>query len=132
MGSRKITTMAMLVSLLTLTAVMLMPSCSAQSGEFGQGSNSTPVDWAAVEADFLRELSPEEVAARWKDMQSKLSDGIRAVLRSVFPKIVAMSQEAKVSSNCSAGILKWIVSLRHLKSWAVKSEFPAQHYLTLS
>lgn len=48
--------------------------------------------------------------------------GVRSLLRTIFPQIVAMSSDAKVSGNCSAGILKWIISLRHLKGWAIKSE----------
>ena len=48
--------------------------------------------------------------------------GVRAILRQIFPRIVSMSSDAKVSGNCSAGILKWIISLRHLKGWAIKSK----------
>src|SRR5581483_5879582 len=31
--------------------------------------------------------------------------GIRGLLRTIFPKIVSMASDAKVSGNCSAGIL---------------------------
>lgn len=48
--------------------------------------------------------------------------GIKSLLHSVFPKIVSMASNAKVSNNCSAGILKWIVNIRHMKSWALKSK----------
>ena len=33
-----------------------------------------------------------------------------------------MSSDTKVSSNCTAGMLKWVLSLRNLKDWSVKSE----------
>lgn len=51
-----------------------------------------------------------------------LRAGVRSILRQIFPRIVSMSSDAKVSGNCSAGILKWIISLRHLKGWAIKSK----------
>lgn len=49
--------------------------------------------------------------------------GVKAVLRSIFPRIVSMSSDTKVSGNCSAGILKWLISLRSLKDWSIKSKF---------
>lgn len=40
----------------------------------------------------------------------------------IFPHVVALASDAKVSGNCSGAILKWILNLRNLRSWAVKSE----------
>lgn len=80
------------------------------------------IDWNEVERNWERTLSEEEVAQKWKEMETGMKNGVRAVLRTIFPQVVAMSSDAKVSGNCSAGILKWIVSLRHLKGWAVKSK----------
>lgn len=88
-------------------------------------SNTTKnftIDWAEVERRWEATISEEEVGKKWHDMETGLKNGVRSLLRTIFPQIVSMSSDAKVSGNCSAGILKWIISLRHLKGWAVKSE----------
>lgn len=46
--------------------------------------------------------------------------GVRSVLKMIFPHVVAMSSDAKVSGACSGAILKWILNLRNLRTWAVK------------
>lgn len=46
--------------------------------------------------------------------------GVRSILKMVFPHVVAMSSDAKVSGACSGAILKWILNLRNLRTWAVK------------
>lgn len=109
-----------------------LPHDSKHSGSHdGNASNEItdqrpPIDWAQVERDFDRVLSDEEVLHRWDSMEANMKSGMRTLLRSIFPKVVAMSTDAKVSGNCSAGILKWVVSLRNMKTWAMKSklEFP--------
>jgi hypothetical protein len=88
-------------------------------------SNSTKnftIDWNEVEKKWQATLPEEEVGKKWQEMETGLKNGVRSLLRTIFPQIVSMSSDAKVSGNCSAGILKWIISLRHLKGWAVKSE----------
>ena len=80
------------------------------------------IDWEEVEKRWHATISEEEVGKKWAEMETGLKNGVRSLLRTIFPQIVSMSSDAKVSGNCSAGILKWIISLRHLKGWAVKSE----------
>lgn len=81
------------------------------------------IDWNEVEKNWKATLPEEEVGKKWADMEKNLKNGVRSLLRTIFPQIVSMSSDAKVSGNCSAGILKWIISLRHLKGWAIKSKF---------
>jgi len=81
------------------------------------------IDWNEVNKKWHETISEEEVGKKWTDMEKGLKNGVRSLLRTIFPQVVAMSSDAKVSGNCSAGILKWIISLRHLKGWAIKSKF---------
>lgn len=81
------------------------------------------VNFTLVDEIFDAVISEEEVVKRWKNMDSHIQDGMRAILKMLFPAIVSMSQDAKVSGECSGGILKWILSLRNLRSWAIKSKF---------
>lgn len=96
-------------------------SSTVASGKANTKKNFT-IDWNDVERRWQETISEEEVGKKWKDMETGLKNGVRSLLRTIFPQVVAMSSDAKVSGNCSAGILKWIISLRHLKGWAVKSE----------
>jgi len=78
------------------------------------------IDWNEVDKKWKEVISEEEVVKKWTAMETGLKNGIRSLLRTIFPQVVSMSSDAKVSGNCSAGILKWIISLRHLKGWAIK------------
>lgn len=80
------------------------------------------VNFTQVNELFEAVLSEVEVAKKWKAMDAQIQDGMRSILKMLFPQIVAMSQDAKVSGECSGGILKWILSLRNLRSWAIKSK----------
>lgn len=84
-----------------------------------------PVNFTLVDELFESVLSEADVLARWKNMDAQFQEGIRSILKLVFPQIVAVSQDAKVSGDCSGGILKWILSLRNLRSWAIKSKLTA-------
>lgn len=86
-------------------------------------STPKPVNWTLVEQEFEAVLSDEQVANKWHSMEQHFSDGIKSILKMIFPQIVAISQDAKVSGDCSGGILKWILNLRNLRSWAIKSKY---------
>lgn len=85
-------------------------------------SKLKPVNFSLVNEIFETVLDNDEVVKRWKNMDLQLQDGIKSILKMVFPLIVTISQDAKVSGDCSGGILKWILSLRNLRSWAIKSK----------
>lgn len=88
-----------------------------------QAQKLKPVNFTLVDEIFeSSNLNDEEVARRWKNMDAQLQDGMKSILKLLFPQIVAISQDAKVSGDCSGGILKWILNLRNLRSWAIKSK----------
>lgn len=95
---------------------------STVASEKTNSTKNFTIDWNDVERRWQETISEEEVGKKWRDMETGMKNGVRSLLRTIFPQVVAMSSDAKVSGNCSAGILKWIISLRHLKGWAVKSE----------
>lgn len=89
----------------------------------GAGHRLKPVNFSAVDELFEAALeSDEELVQRWRRMDAHFQEGVRSILKLIFPQIVALSQDAKVGGDCSGGILKWILSLRNLRSWAIKSE----------
>lgn len=94
----------------------------ATSASNGTTNRLKPVNFTLVDEIFESSLNDDEVVKRWKNMDAQFQDGIRSILKLVFPQIVAISQDAKVSGDCSGGILKWILSLRNLRSWAIKSK----------
>lgn len=103
----------------------LNPDLSETTTLAGSANNNTfnklkPVNFRLVDEVFEAVLSEAEVVRRWKFMDSQLQDGMKSILKMIFPQIVSISQDAKVSGDCSGGILKWILSLRNLRSWAIK------------
>jgi len=103
---------------------LLSPTTPAPKSTTAAPGNGTvknfTIDWNEVDKKWKETISEEEVAKKWTDMEKGLKNGIRSLLRTIFPQVVSMSSDAKVSGNCSAGMLKWIISLRHLKGWAIK------------
>lgn len=87
-----------------------------------QHNKLKPINFTLVDELFDSTVDEREMLRRWRNMDGQFQDGIRSILKFVFPQIVAISQDAKVSGDCSGGILKWILSLRNLRSWAIKSE----------
>lgn len=79
-----------------------------------------PVNLTLVDETYESCLNQSELLRKWKHMDNQLQDGVKGILKMIFPQIVALSQDAKVSGDCSGSILKWILSLRNLKSWAIK------------
>ena len=79
-----------------------------------------PVNFSRVDELFDEALEESEVANRWRKMDRTLIEGVRGVLKVVVPHIVAMASDAKVSGNCRGAILKWILGLRNMRTWAVK------------
>lgn len=94
----------------------------ASANASNPASKLKPVNFTLVDEIFEASLGEEELVRRWRNMDAQFQDGIRSILKLVFPQIVAISQDAKVSGDCSGGILKWILSLRNLRSWAIKSK----------
>lgn len=95
----------------------------AQTPQLSNSSKLKPVNFSLVDELFESSLDDNQVVQHWRRMDNQLRDGMRSILKMVFPQIVAISQDAKVSGDCSGGILKWILSLRNLRSWAIKSKF---------
>jgi hypothetical protein len=62
----------------------------------------------------------QESVERWHKMGKKLKKGIGSLIGQIMPHALNMSQEAKISSNCSGGILKWVLSMNQLKGWALR------------
>lgn len=87
-----------------------------------QPSKLKPVNFTQVDELFEAALDDRELVRRWRNMDAQFQEGVRSILKMVFPQIVAVSQDARVSGDCSGGILKWILSLRNLRSWAIKSK----------
>lgn len=108
-----------------------------------RSKNATKIDWNEIEKTWYEWKEDAEIKKKWDDMEKGMKKGkqlttinmeqltnifsiilgVKSVLRSIFPRIVAMSSDTKVSGNCSAGILKWLISLRSLKDWSIRSEY---------
>lgn len=78
------------------------------------------MNYTRVDELFNAVLQDSEVAQKWRKMDKTLQSGIGHVLKLVFPHIVSMASDAKVSGSCSGAILKWILNLKNMRTWAVQ------------
>lgn len=108
----------------TTTSTTTTTTTQAPPQTAGGGGSRTvkipPVNFTLVDELFTKTLEDDEVAAKWQKMDKTLIEGVRSVLKIIFPHIVSMASDAKVSGNCSGAILKWILNLRNLRTWAVQ------------
>lgn len=67
-----------------------------------------------------RHSDEQETAESWLRMSKKLKRGIGSIIGSMVPYALNMSQEAKISGNCSGAMLKWVLGMNQLKAWALR------------
>lgn len=109
---------------ITTTTTTQAPSTTASSEpQQPKKTKAPPVNFTLVDEIFESTLDEPEVVAKWKHMDKQIVDGVRSILKIVFPHIVSMASDAKVSGACSGAMLKWILNLRNMRSWAVKSKY---------
>lgn len=85
------------------------------------------VNFTQVDEIFNSVIGDLELVNKWRLMDTQIQDSVKGILKMIFPQIIAVSQDAKVSGECSGAILKWILSLRNLRSWAIRSEYSLRH-----
>lgn len=78
--------------------------------------NMTEIDHAYVTAT----KDEQQIVESWQKMNKKLKKGISQMLGSMIPWALNMTQEAKISGSCSGAMLKWVLSMNQLKSWALR------------
>lgn len=62
----------------------------------------------------------EEIVESWHRMSKRLKGVLNSIIGSIVPYALNMTQEAKISSDCSGAMLKWVLSMNQLKSWALR------------
>lgn len=67
-----------------------------------------------------RHNDERETAESWHKMSKKLKKGLGSIIGTIVPFALNMSQEAKVSGNCTGAVLKWVLSINSLKAWALR------------
>lgn len=62
----------------------------------------------------------DEIVESWHKLSGRLKGLIGKAIGSIVPLALNMTQEAKISSNCTGAMLKWVLNLNQLKSWALR------------
>lgn len=93
-----------------------LPAKSVQGQATGPAINLTEIDEIYVEG----RKDEEQIVENWHKLSKKFKKGLGNIIGAMVPYALNMSQEAKISSNCSGAMLKWILSMNQLKSWALK------------
>lgn len=104
----------------TISAANTETTTTSQVATSTAKPKTPPVNFTQVNDLFEAAFNETEVIRKWQHMDKQITDAVRSILKAIFPHVVAMSSDAKVSGACSGAILKWILNLRNLRSWAVK------------
>lgn len=108
--------------------VNVAPSVEASppEGELDSSAQTTRPPQARLNVSQMNQIynqplrDEKETVESWQRMGKKLKKGIGNVIGSLVPYALNMSQEARISSNCSGAMLKWVLSMNQLKSWALR------------
>lgn len=104
-------------------AKLMSIDSSAQEGDKSSKLAGQPIrlNMSQVDEQFVSGRRDEaETVAAWNKLSAKLKRGIGGVIGAIVPMALNMSQEAKISSNCSGAMLKWVLSMNQLKAWALR------------
>ncbi|KAG9508916.1 hypothetical protein GZH46_02578 [Fragariocoptes setiger] len=117
------------IVVITLISILLSFIIAAQTGTTSdsnatsvESSNRIPaVNYTLVEQEFNYVVpNDDELVRKWKALDATMKSGIQAAVKSLFPRIVSMATDARVSGDCSGAMLKWMISLQSMKSWSIK------------
>lgn len=67
-----------------------------------------------------RHNDEQETAESWRKLSKKLRKGVGTLIGNIVPYALNMTQEAKISGNCSGAMLKWVLGMNQLKAWAIR------------
>lgn len=101
---------------------------SSSSGEDAASTNTTPkpapvahLNMSLIDEVFTQARKDERgTVESWQRLGKNLKRGITGVIGSLVPYALNMSAEAKIGSECSGAMLKWVLSMNQLKSWALR------------
>lgn len=97
-------------------------SSSALGKGYSTNRLSSRINMTEVDHLYDSETHKDEqqTVEAWHSIEEKLKKGIKNIVGAVVPWALNMTQEAKISGNCSGAMLKWVLGMTHLKAWAIK------------
>lgn len=97
---------------------------SVSSKNYSTGVDKYPSSLNLSQIDEIyaagRNNDEQETAESWRKLSKKLRKGVGSLIGSIVPYALNMSQEAKISGNCSGAMLKWVLGMNQLKAWAIR------------
>lgn len=86
-----------------------------------KGNLPTRLNMSQVDANYVQGTRDEaQTTESWRKISKKLKKGIGSIIGALVPHALNMSAEAKISSECSGAMLKWVLSMNQLKAWALR------------
>ena len=85
----------------------------------------TPVstDGEANAASFNAETTTEDIMkVNMRVYEKLLKNFTHAAVKKALPKMVKIIENVNMSSSCLSSLLKYVVSLKQIKVWAIKSK----------
>ncbi|CAN7940783.1 unnamed protein product [Ixodes hexagonus] len=76
----------------------------------------------AASEDGMAEDSTDEMSPASFDLESNLRAVIERVFKEALPVVYRFSSGSGASGQCTAALLKWVLAVRRLDPWALRSE----------
>ncbi|XP_022258231.1 nose resistant to fluoxetine protein 6-like [Limulus polyphemus] len=57
---------------------------------------------------------------RWVDVENTVKDAINTIMKHLLPSMLRITSKVHISSPCLSRLLKMVISVRQLKSWAIR------------
>lgn len=103
-------------SIVTTTSTSTGTSATDRPAPRVKHINMTQVDEMYVRGH----KDEQEIKASWYRMSRRLKSLVGQAIGSVMPYALNLTQEARINDECAGDVLKWVFSLNHLKSWALR------------
>ncbi|GFU82283.1 NRF domain-containing protein [Trichonephila clavipes] len=90
---------------------------------FSQSARLEAANDSVVDDGFIKIAENETDAVpqqTFKEAEKEITDFVNSLLRSILPKIVGGSGDAKLSPQCTAGMMKIFGYVRRMKGWTIK------------
>lgn len=99
----------------------LAPSELQATSASSRQSNSKRINMTQVDEVYVNgRKTRQETIEGWNQLHKRLKGLVGRVIGTLVPQSLNMTQEARISGECQGAMLKWILNLNQLKSWALR------------
>lgn len=66
----------------------------------------------------------------WSIQEQAMKNALEGAIKPVFPRLVRVGSESELDPECQGSMLKMLIGVRSMKTWAINSKFRQDHDAT--